>query len=801
MMKAFNLFTEKIGAWLEKSVLHNHTNLSTNNKSINLKNNPKPPNKITKIKSPIVLTLSIISLTSITGYKYINQPKLDVGTTAPYNIYAPNDGSFEDTKTTEERRHLIRTGVVPTLRRDEEITQRTYQQIQDFLDLQETLRQYTGNFPFINPNLISLSTQSIIRQFNQDDWSEIINQINLGENNYQLNNKNQPEIINIIQEIKQYRQDVSSLEYNNLLSKIIISQTGYQQVQDILSRELDQNKKHSLIRFLEITDNDWEKVRRLILQASKKILTQGISPGMPSNLIEESIAVQLDHDLSITTKNYVINFLTNIFVDKPNLIEDKEETKRKAEKAAEAIPPVIIYINKGDLIINEDEIITQREFVLLDGFGLSKRSINWSGLLISASLVFITVGIFTFVVIKIHRPMRCRDHLLLYLLSLSGPILSAFNVPYSSLPAVALLVSSFYGPKLAITQTILLTGLMGYIGGTNQLQHLMGGFAGGLVAGLVAGRLHSREELAMLGGLIAVTQGGVYLTINLIFSAAAGTIWNVILPEATIYGTTGLAWVIAALGISPYLEKLFDVATPIRLAELSNPNRPLLKRLATETPGTFQHTLFVASLAEAAARELNCNVELVRAGTLYHDIGKMHDPMGFIENQMGQPNKHDQINDPWVSAEIIRKHVTEGLVMARKYNLPKVIRDFIPEHQGTILIAYFYYQAREILAQEDKQVDEADFRYDGPIPQSRETGIVMLADACEAALRSLNETTVEKALLMVKKIIKARWDEQQLVDSSLRKEELPIIAEVFVRVWQQHNHQRISYPKAVFEPK
>ena len=159
-----------------------------------------------------------------------------------------------------------------------------------------------------------------------------------------------------------------------------------------------------------------------------------------------------------------------------------------------------------------------------------------------------------------------------------------------------------------------------------------------------------------------------------------------------------------ALGLSPYLETLFDVITPIRLAELANPNRPLLKRLATETPGTFQHTLLVATLAEAAAKQLGCNVELVRAGTLYHDIGKMHDPLGFIENQIGSPNKHEtEIKDPWESAKLIKKHVTEGLVMAKKHSLPTAIQAFIPEHQGTMAIAYFYHQAQQI-AQENPHI-------------------------------------------------------------------------------------------------
>ncbi|MGA9379986.1 MAG: HDIG domain-containing metalloprotein, partial [Phormidium sp.] len=278
-----------------------------------------------------------------------------------------------------------------------------------------------------------------------------------------------------------------------------------------------------------------------------------------------------------------------------------------------------------------------------------------------------------------------------------------------------------------------------------------------------------------------------------LLSVASGSIWLAVLQEAAIYSLTGVAWSVVALGISPYLEQLFDLVTPVRLAELANPNRPLLKLLAEEAPGTFQHTLFVATLAEAAAKALDCNVELVRTGTLYHDIGKLHDPQGFIENQMGGPNKHDQINDPYFSAAIIKKHVTEGLVMARRYRLPKAIQAFIPEHQGTMQIAYFYYQAKQ---EAKAPVDESFFRYAGPIPQSRETGVVMLADSCEADLRSLKDATYEEALAMVNKILKARWQDNQLVDSGLTRPEMSQIAEIFVQVWQQFHHKRIAYPKA-----
>ena len=167
---------------------------------------------------------------------------------------------------------------------------------------------------------------------------------------------------------------------------------------------------------------------------------------------------------------------------------------------------------------------------------------------------------------------------------------------------------------------------------------------------------------------------------------------------------------------------------------------------------------------------------------------------------MGGPNKHDEINDPMLSVEIIKKHVTEGLVMARKHRLPKAIRAFIPEHQGTMLIAFFYYQAKQRAEKETKVIKEDLFRYAGPTPQSRETAIVMLADSCEAALRSLKDATHKDALQMVKKILRARWQDNQLLDSGLTRAEISTIAEIFVQVWEQYNHKRIAYPKAAMNP-
>jgi hypothetical protein len=738
------------------------------------------------------------------GNRFYNQPKLDVGKAAPQTIRAPRSASVEDTKTTEEKRKAARTGSIPILMLDNSLTQKIYQDLQQSLDKAEELRQKGGSFPFAETTVLSDSTQRYLRQTQEWEWQAILaaansdNNLNPSPGKGTLDRIETPQNLffaQAVSELQAYRQISSLRAFSTLMASITVARQGYTQALRQLGEPLPgESIRHYDASLLELSDGVWQETRRGITQASRRILTQGVPPGLPPNLLEEAVKVQLTPLVSPEAMPLATQLLKGVL--QPNLIEDKEQTKRRAEQAAQAVEPVIVSAQKGEVIVYANEKITQEDFVLLDYFKLSRRGVNWSG--IAGFGVFVTgaIGIFWLVERRVHPSLRQRDHLLVLLLTLSTPVLATLGVHYTDLPAIGLLVGSFYSPALGITVVGLLTGLV-----TTAMEvsweYLLAGAAAGLVGAWMAGRMRSREELALLGVAVGFTQGGVYLLLNLFLSASVGSVWYTVLQEAALYGLAGLSWSVVALGISPYLERVFDLVTPIRLAELANPNRPLLKRLAAEAPGTFQHTLFVASLAEAAARELHCNVELVRAGTLYHDIGKMHDPLGFIENQMGDPNKHDEINSPWESAKIIKKHVTEGLVMARKHLLPRAVRDFIPEHQGTLLISYFYFQAQQLAEQEGGvPVQESDFRYDGPIPQSRETGIVMLADACEAALRSLKDVTPETALVMINKILKARWQDNQLLDSGLTREDLSIIAEVFVRVWQQCNHQRIAYPSA-----
>ncbi|MDJ0648892.1 MAG: HD family phosphohydrolase [Xenococcaceae cyanobacterium MO_188.B19] len=767
--------------------------------------NRKSRNKRIKLRhSLLILVIAIFSLTSVVSYRFYHQPRLTVGTVSPVTIQAPRDGNFEDKVTTLEKIKEVKTGIIPILKQDRDVTIGIKRELSKYLTTVEELRQLVEQFPFVDTKTLSLENQQYLRSSKDSEFKILLKCAKNQESTTILddNNGNNTEFNVALQhtltQLKAYREEASPEEFEALIVKITLIRYRYAQaLKKIQQQPLFLLNESDITTILSLSDRDWQKTKNTLTIATDRILAQGISPGIPSDILETAVSMQLNPDIPESTSHLATNLLLSIL--QPNLQEDRAATKNYAEKAGEAIPPVIVSIKEGEIIVREGEVISQANFVLLDGFGLSRREINWLGLRLSLFVVTSIVGIFLSIQRKIYPHLRRRDYILLCLLSLTAPILTVFNISYTNLSAVALLVSSFYSPVLAIFYVALLAALVSFSGVSIGWEFLLAGSAGGILAAATAGKLRYREAMSRLGVLVGLTQGGVYFVTHLIISSSAATIWSAILPGAFYFGLSGVAWSIVAIGVSPYLERCFDLITPIRLAELSNPNLPLLKRLATEAPGTFQHTMFVSSLAESAARKLNCNVELIRAGTLYHDIGKMHDPLGFIENQMGGPNKHDEINDPWKSAEIIKKHVTEGLVMARKYGLPKAIRDFIPEHQGTLLIAYFYHQAQQ--QAKNRPISESDFRYDGPIPQSREAGIMMLADGCEAALRSLDKATPEQALATVKKIFKARWKDQQLCDSGLSYDELPTIAEVFIQVWQQFNHKRIAYPKGALDSK
>jgi cyclic-di-AMP phosphodiesterase PgpH len=788
-----------------------------------------------------ILAIAVLSLTGVMGQRLYNQTQLQVGHPAPQTITAPYTAKIEDQKKTEAERKAVSRSSLQVLMLDARMNEQINENLQQLLDDGNEIRAVAGAFPFFDPAVLPIYTQRYLRSCNDSEWQALLVAVENSKNQQKKgtghtasshplsiaapNQERQPhptlhktepvdfsqstDFTQAVAELESYRLTTSEKNLSLLIAQISQTRKRYTEATTKLL-QLETVTPEAVYEesfLLDLSDVEWEKTQMGIHQSAERILTQGIPQGLPKNILQDAVSLQLQTFVPEFAEPLAKNLLLAVL--KPNLQQDEEQTRDNAQKAAAGVPPVMVKVRHGEVIVKKEVQITAWNLQVLEHYHLVRREVKWRGLVKLGGVIAIAIGIFVWVERHIDYELRQRDRLLVLLLTLSVPGLVTMGLPYTTWSALGLLLGSFYGPTLGLTVVGLLLPILAISLDMSKCA-LLAGAGGAILGSYIAQRLRSREELALLGVAIALTQGSIYLVVKILIGQAFGSTWYIVLREAGFFALSGLGWSVVALGLSPYLEKVFDLVTPIRLAELANPNRPLLKRLATETPGTFQHTLFVATLAEAAAKKLGCNVELVRAGTLYHDIGKMHDPLGFIENQMGGPNKHDtEIKDPWKSAEIIKKHVTEGLVMARKHLLPTAIQAFIPEHQGTMLIAYFHHQAQQ-MAQEDPSltVDDADFRYDGPIPQSRETGIVMLADSCEAALRSLQasakplggkrsfkDVSTEQALAMLNNILRAKWQDNQLVDSGLKREEMSQIAQIFVDVWQQFHHKRIAYPK------
>jgi len=313
------------------------------------------------------------------------------------------------------------------------------------------------------------------------------------------------------------------------------------------------------------------------------------------------------------------------------------------------------------------------------------------------------------------------------------------------------------------------------------------------VVSLLGGRIRNRAQLLQLSIFVPI---GSFLSQWILIAKDKIPFINgqeFVFVNGNIFSDSLLLAIVMLFTILfiPIFESIFGLLTKARLLELADKEKPLIRRLSLEAPGTFEHTLLICGLAEEATRMIGGDIDLIKTGALYHDVGKLHAPNWFIENQKDGINPHEEIKNPYKSADILQAHVDEGLKLARRYRLPSEIADFIPEHQGTLKMGYFFHKARE----KNLNITENDFRYKGPIPQSKETAILMLADGCEAALRAMNiNASDNEALETISKIIFSRQEDGQLDDSNLSKGEIFLIKRAFLNVWKRIRHRRIQYP-------
>jgi hypothetical protein len=351
----------------------------------------------------------------------------------------------------------------------------------------------------------------------------------------------------------------------------------------------------------------------------------------------------------------------------------------------------------------------------------------------------------------------------------------------------SVMLTIIFNSTIGLFSTLVLAMIGGQMMGLD-LEYTFAAFVAGALGVFSVRNIKNRGQFVLSAGLVfvgfALVIGASYLYL--------GTPTEQLVRELS-YAGVGASFTITAYMLLWVLEQLFDVTTDLTLLELSDTNQKLLKELSLKAPGSFNHSLQVANLAEAAADRIDANALLTRVGALYHDIGKMKKPEYFVENQRSGSNPHDRLK-PRMSALIIASHVKEGLEMAKEEGLPNRVLKFIPTHHGTARIEYFYRKAVEQTDEDDSPVLESEFRYPGPRPDSKETGIMMLADSVEAASRSLDDPTHKRLKSLIDLIFKERIEDGQLDDTDLTFQDLSRIKDTFLQMLLGIYHVRVKYP-------
>jgi putative nucleotidyltransferase with HDIG domain len=477
---------------------------------------------------------------------------------------------------------------------------------------------------------------------------------------------------------------------------------------------------------------------------------------------------------------------------RPNQVADERATESARRRVRDDVKPVTERILRGEVIVRRGEVITAAQMQKLAAIGLTAPPFSWARLAGMGLISLLLLAVTAVYLRQYHADVWAQDKLLLAwclgvvsTLVLARIMVTRFNPYLTPIAAGTTLIAVLLRPRIALYTAALLSLLFAVIAGGDVALGLVA-FIGATVGAYAIKRINHRTDLIIAGLRVG---GANALAITALGLADHVPIYPEVLGDAMMGVGNGVLVGIIAIGALPYLEHLFGLVTPIKLLELSNPGHPLLRRLQMEAPGTHHHSIMVANLAEAAAEAIGADAILARVGTYYHDIGKIRRPVFFIENQVGVDNPHDKMS-PNLSALTVMAHVRDGLEYAREYRLPQAVADFIPQHHGTNLVTYFYHQAVE----RGDAPDEEAFRYEGPRPRTRETAIVMLADAAEGAARAMTRPAPDRLEQMVRRIIREKLEDGQLDECDLTFRDLSVITDTFTRLLASMFHPRVEYP-------
>lgn len=572
-------------------------------------------------------------------------------------------------------------------------------------------------------------------------------------------------------------------------------------IPDTLDRLLEAQKDFKLN--IPLTREQYDYILRTVPQEELSILERTLKELVKTLMAEEITAININQktesmghlirekEMGQKTKDLAQIMLASFI--RPNSEIDIGATEEKRLQAYEnALENNKVVVKKNNRILSVGDLVTQDKILMLEELNMLDTGgidyIHMLGIFIVVVLVFSVMMLFFR--IFVHNLLLNRAHLLMAFLIMAVTILAGrlfyqFSPYYVPFAAGAMLIAIIINVRLAILVNFFIALFLAIMTG-GDLSLVLMIISGGTVGALLVHKATQRSIISRAGIFVALSN--ILVTISYAILGKAQL--NTLLINLSLAVVNGLVTVIITLGLLPFLESSFNLITPLKLMELSNPNQPVLKRLMIEAPGTYHHSLMVGNLAELAVERLGGNALLARVGAYYHDIGKLQRPDFFGENQISE-NPHNEM-PPNLSASIIMSHTGDGLKIADRYKLPQAIKDIIVQHHGTSLVAFFYHKA----ASEGKgEVNEADFRYKGPRPTSTEAAVVMLADSVEAAVRSMAKRTEEDIEKLIRKIIKDRTEDGQLNLTDVTFRDLDTITSAFLAVFSGFFHAREKYPE------
>ena len=570
-------------------------------------------------------------------------------------------------------------------------------------------------------------------------------------------------------------------------------------IKAITSLQLNENED-AIIAILQLPDDSWQQVRGEIISVLERVM-RGEIRADDLKKAREQLPTQVS--LRLTPQESQIVTLITADVIRANTFENPEQTAIDREEALNSVEAQQRQFIAGQTVAPANQPIDSLSLEALQELGLLARTGNRGARILRALLASVlAVALLGLYISRFESQLVLNSHkdllliALLFLVALAAMrmfgIANIYLMPAAALGIVYVAIGS---PNLAIVCAVGFAFLAGLLsrGPSLEIASLVAvGNIGAILSLRNAGRLNNY----FIAGLVV---GLANAAVVAIFALQVGFDGGDATSMAQAFFSGVLIVPTTAFGLMYALTALLNLATPFKLMDLSQPSKPLLQRLLREAPGTYQHSLQVANLAEQAAEAIGADTQLTHVAALYHDIGKMSNPFFFTENQQHIHNPHDALDDPYRSADIIINHVIEGDQIAKKYNLPNRIREFIREHHGTTQVFVFYQRALADAGGEDG-VDPADFSYPGPIPQSRETAILMMADSCESAIRAVKPQSNQDIAELVHGIIEDKRNSGQLDASRLTLNDLRKIEATFIDVFRGLFHPRIDYAKAVQSP-